>query len=318
MTGQVLTDVTTEATSKLRSSKALANRHNPAREVMTTLKFSNEGLGNMRDHELESELQCAMDSGHRVWVVGDIHGYLETFEALVDKLDLSEGDHVLCLGDLIDRGPGSRGVLEMVSNHPRMHSIRGNHEESMRLSLCPKHKGKMMKSWLKYGGVETLQSFSDDPDEQIEIAREWLPFVESLPTELILNGHRIVHAGYDLSPVWKGRILIDKTLEDQTNQDRMWSRTIFTATSPPDPERQVIVGHTTVQALSRDIDGFWISELEKMILDCGIWASDILLEDGRPSVLGIDTGVYLSAEEEPRLTAFELLSGEVISQSRIN
>ena len=279
-----------------------------------------------RDEGLERVIQQALDDGRSVWVVGDIHGHLKTFKALLDILwhplqsrdhDASE-DHVICLGDLIDRGPDSLGVLQLVSTSDNIHSIRGNHDEMLRLSVSPKH-GKMMKSWLKYGGVETLQSFSDDSDEQIEIAREWLPFIESLPTELILNGHRLVHAGYDLSPVWKGQNLVDKTLEDQTNLDRVWSRSIFTATSPPDPERQVIVGHTTVQALSRDADGIWGSELEKMILEnCGIWASDILLEDGRPSVLGIDTGVYLSAEQEPRLTALNLQNGAVHVQPVID
>lgn len=279
-----------------------------------------------RDEGLERVLQQALDDGNSVWVVGDVHGHLETFRALVAKLHLSEGsqpiyqknnpraywsapsgDHVVCLGDLIDRGPDSLGVLELVRDSDNIHSIRGNHDEMLRLSVSPKH-GKMMKSWLKYGGVETLQSFSDDPDEQIEIAREWLPFIESLPTELILNDYRLVHGGYDLS----------KSLEDQTNQDRMWSRSIFTAESPPDPERQVIVGHTTVQALSRDVDGIWGGELEKQVLGCGIWASDVLLEDGRESVLGIDTGVYLSAEEEPRLTALNLQNGEVHVQPVIN
>lgn len=281
-----------------------------------------------RDEGLERVIQQALDDGRSVWVVGDIHGHLKTFKALLDILwhplqkretdehDPSE-DLVICLGDLIDRGPDSQGVLELVRDTDNIHSIRGNHDEMLRLSVSPKH-GKMMKSWLKYGGVETLQSFSDDPDEQIEIAREWLPFIEGLPTELILNRHRLVHAGYDLSPVWKGQNLIVKTLEDQTNQDRMWSRTIFTATSPPDPERQVIVGHTTVQALSRDVDGIWGSELEKQVLECGIWASDVLLEDGRESVLGIDTGVYLSAEEEPRLTALNLQNGAVHIQTVVD
>ncbi len=268
-----------------------------------------------RDEELERVLQQALDDGKSVFVVGDIHGHLKTFKALLEDIlwhpDLRDDHpserHVICLGDLIDRGPDSLGVLELVRDSDNIHSIRGNHDEMLRLSVSPKH-GKMMKSWLKYGGVETLQSFSDDPDEQIEIAREWLPFIEGLPTELILNDYRLVHGGYDLS----------KSLEDQTNQDRMWSRSIFTAESPPDPERQVIVGHTTVQHLSRDLDGFWGSELEKLVLDCGIWASDILLDDGNHSVLGIDTGVFLSAEEEPRLTALDLRTGAVYKQRVIH
>ncbi len=283
-----------------------------------------------RDAELERTLQQALDGGNSVWVVGDVHGHLETFQALIARLGLSEGsqpiyqeenprgywpvscDHVICLGDLIDRGPDSLGVLRLVEGSDNIHSIRGNHDEMLRLSVSPKH-GKMMKSWLKYGGKDTLRSFSDDPQEQIEIARGWLPFIESLPTELILNGHRLVHGGYDLS----------KPLEDQTNQDRMWSRTIFDADIPPDPVRQVIVGHTTVQLLSgqyaaEQIAGFWNGgESDERVLDSGIWATDVLLDDGRPAVLGIDTGVFLPLDENPRLTALDLQSGEVVSHSRV-
>ncbi len=285
-----------------------------------------------RDEGLERVLQQALDDGNSVWVVGDVHGHLETFQALLDRLGLSEepqpiyqknnpreywtapsGDHVICLGDLIDRGPDSLGVLRLVQASENIHSIRGNHDEMLRLSVSPKH-GKMMKSWLKYGGAETLRSFSDDPQEQIEIAREWLPFIESLPTELILNGHRLVHGGYELS----------KLLEDQTNQDRMWSRAIFDADIPPDPVRQVIVGHTTVQILSgqyaaEQIAGFWDGgESDERVLDSGIWATDILLDDGRPAVLGIDTGVFLPAEQNPRLTALDLQTGQVVSQPLLN
>jgi serine/threonine protein phosphatase 1 len=282
-------------------------------------------IGDHRDGELERVLQQALDDGNSVWVIGDIHGHLETFQALIERLNLSKGsqpiyqkknprkywpsplgDHVICLGDLIDRGPDSLGVLRFVEDSENIHSIRGNHDEMLRLSVSPKH-GKMMKSWLKYGGVDTLQSFSDDPDEQIEIAKEWLPFIESLPTELVLNNHRLVHGGYD----------IKKDLEEQNNQDRMFSRSIFSLEVAIDSQRQVIVGHTTVQALSRDIDGVWASELEKMVLESGIWASDILLDDGRPAVMAIDTGIYLSDEELPRLTALNLLTGEVVSQPRV-
>ena len=282
-------------------------------------------IGDHRDGDLERVLQQALDDGNSVWVIGDIHGHLETFEALIERLNLSKGsqpiyqkknprkywpsplgDHVICLGDLIDRGPDSLGVLKLVEGSENIHSIRGNHDEMLRLSVSPKH-GKMMKSWLKYGGVNTLQSFSDDPDEQIEIARGWLPFIESLPTELVLRDYRLVHGGYNLS----------KSLEEQNNQDRMWSRTIFSSEVAIDPRRQVIVGHTTIQALSRDIDGIWDNELEKMVLESGIWASDILLDDGRPALVAIDTGIYLPVEELPGLTALDLLTGKVVFQSRL-
>jgi serine/threonine protein phosphatase 1 len=247
----------------------------------------------MRDFELEKNLQSTIDNGNSVWVIGDIHGYNETFDALIKKLSITDQDIILCLGDLIDKGPDSLKVLERVKKSSQIFSIRGNHEEMMRLSISPKH-GRMMKSWLKYGGLITLESFSKDEANQIEEARKWLSFIENLPAEIVLDKYRIVHAGYDDS----------KSLEDQNNQQRIWGRTIFHTKQTLDPDRQIIVGHTPVQTLNR------LGKEE-------IWASEINLADGRPSVLCIDTGVFLETKSYPRLTALNLTDGQTISQERV-
>ena len=247
----------------------------------------------MRDHGLEDRVQGALDDGSSVWVVGDIHGYCETFEALLGRLNLSDGDMVVCLGDLIDRGPDSLGVLRVVRDRPEVSSIRGNHDEMLRLSLSPKH-GRMMKSWLKYGGQQTLQSMPGDEAERLEEARGWVGFVESLPTQLVLRDFRLAHAGY----------VEGKDLDTQSNQDLMWSRGIFEQSTPLDEERQILVGHTTTQVLMGDDSD-------------GIWESPVLLPDGRPSVIGIDTGIYHPPGKNPRLTAVNLADGTLIAQQRI-
>ena len=253
----------------------------------------------MRDLELEAMLISALEGGGMVWVVGDIHGYFETFEALIEKLELSENDHLLCVGDLIDRGPRSQDVLDLVRGHPRIHSARGNHEETMRISLSPRHNGKMMKSWLKYGGIQTLESFSEDPEEAKEIARGYLPFIESLPTLVVLKKHIVVHAGFDIS----------KPISSQKDRDMMWNRSIFNSNVAIDPSRQIVVGHTTIQDL---VEGPTSSS------SVDIWRCDVPLSDGvAPCVVGIDTGIYMDESFRPRLTAYEISSGSVISQPRI-
>ena len=50
-----------------------------------------------RNPDLEEALQGALDGGSSVWAVGDIHGYREEFETLLDKLELTDGDMVVCL-----------------------------------------------------------------------------------------------------------------------------------------------------------------------------------------------------------------------------
>jgi len=247
----------------------------------------------MRDFKLEDFLQSTIDAGHSCWIIGDIHGYSETFNQLIEKLNLTEKDVVVCLGDLIDKGPDSFQVLKTVEQSKQISSIRGNHEEMMRLSVSPKH-GRMMKSWLKYGGLSTLESFSADKSLQIEMAKSWLPFIENLPTEIVLDDFRIVHAGYEENI----------PLESQKNQHKMWGRTIFESKKPHDIERQIIVGHTPVQKL-------------EILGDEDIWISDICLKDGKPSVKCIDTGVFMENNFFPRITALNLTDGTIISQKKL-
>jgi len=66
----------------------------------------------MRDRELEGELQKLLDNGGSLWVIGDIHGYYDSFVKLVSKLNLDDGDLVISIGDMIDGGPESVGVVD--------------------------------------------------------------------------------------------------------------------------------------------------------------------------------------------------------------
>ena len=85
----------------------------------------------MRDEEVEMKLQTALSRGSNVWVVGDVHGYFSTLKALIERISLGENDHVVMLGDLIDRGPESANIVEYVRTSGNLHSIRGNHEQMM-------------------------------------------------------------------------------------------------------------------------------------------------------------------------------------------
>ena len=120
-----------------------------------------------RDLILEKTLQETLDKGNSVWIVGDIHGYLEEFQQLLVKLDLSDDDAVLCLGDLIDRGPDSQGVLSMVRDANRIFSIKGNHEHIMSQALSrTDHRNDF---WInKIGGRATLESMGGTEREQRE------------------------------------------------------------------------------------------------------------------------------------------------------
>jgi len=64
----------------------------------------------------------------RTLVVGDIHGCFDEFQALLDKVGLSDDDEIIAVGDLVNRGPASDKVLAFFQNMPNTRSIIGNHE----------------------------------------------------------------------------------------------------------------------------------------------------------------------------------------------
>jgi len=251
-----------------------------------------------RDLVLEQDLQAALDRGNSVWAVGDIHGHRQEFEALLAKLRLGEGDLVICVGDLVDRGPDSHGVLSIVFESDRIFSLKGNHELIMSEAL----RGNKQREafWInKVGGKATLDSMPGDPDEQWSRAEQWLEFTDSLPTEAVLDRFRLSHSGSR----------IDVPFDEQTNEDRLKSREVFLAKAPPDPNRQIIAGHTPVQMLDR-FGGE--PPLE------GIWRSEVETDDGRPASVLIDTGIVLSKlSQSPRISAYDLQSGRVEELHRI-
>ena len=69
---------------------------------------------------------------HR-FAISDIHGCAKTFEALLDRIALSTQGELYLLGDYLDRGPDSKGVLDLIFRLQRegyaVHCLRGNHEQ---------------------------------------------------------------------------------------------------------------------------------------------------------------------------------------------
>ena len=241
-----------------------------------------------RDLALEARIQHTLDVGNHVWVVGDVHGYFETLQELLKKLDYTDDDVIIFMGDLIDKGPNSKEVFELVTKADNFFSIRGNHEEMLRLSLTPKYKGRMKKSWLKYGGTETLKSINPDQEKAIIEAKKWIPVIEKFPTELVLDNFRLVHAGYN--PL--------KSLEEQSNRDMMWNRDIFTSGNIFDLERQIIVGHTPIHDLETGKFG-------------SNWLNAQFRDENITKIIALDMGIFLH-NENSGLIALDLQTGGYI------
>lgn len=128
--------------------------------------------------------------------IGDIHGCSNALRALLDAVEPSPEDTIVSLGDYVDWGPDSRGVLELLielSRRCHLIPLLGNHEEMLLESL---ESESMMRSWLQLGGEETLRSYPAEgglnalPAEHIDFLRGCRDFYET-------SSHLFVDANYD-------------------------------------------------------------------------------------------------------------------------
>ena len=264
----------------------------------------------MRDIELEMNLQKALDNGHNVWVIGDIHGFNETLRTLVTNLALQRGDYVVLLGDLIDRGPNSYDVVQYVKTSPNIVTVKGNHEKMMiELFSLPRLERPDVKlaTWMYNGGHATaisyINAFTDEVgneytellDQAINQDKLWM---NQLPSQIVLDKWRLVHAGYDPK--------VD--LDCQTDSEMLHIRKPFhTATAPIDKDRTVIFGHTPTAGLPGHSSLFWGK----------VWFSPVLLDSGRPAAIGIDTCVFHNLDVPAVLTAYNLQDNSIIQQTRV-
>tara|TARA_B100001996_G_scaffold131422_1_gene99922 strand:- start:114 stop:917 length:804 start_codon:yes stop_codon:yes gene_type:complete len=259
----------------------------------------------LRNIDLEKKLQLALDSGVNIWVIGDVHGHFKTFQVLVKKLELNENDVVVMLGDLIDRGPESAQIVHFVRTTRNFYSIRGNHEQMMIEgfddALFFKERNEDSRIWYHNGGAYTefsyLVQYGNDT-ESCEQAKNDVEWMKSLPTEIVLDDWRFVHAGYNPN----------HDVEGQDEVFHMYVRKIFYSSKfPIDPKRTILFGHTPT-----------FKYLHKDDLKAGkIWESDVKLVDGRSMAIGIDTCVYHDFDFTKSLAAYNIQTQEVIYQNRI-
>jgi len=171
----------------------------------------------------------------RTFVIGDIHGCASTLRRLVERtLRPSPVDRIYLLGDLIDRGPDSKGVLDFIFDLRKrglsVAAIRGNHEEMFLQAGCDPYYREI---WSANGGLKTLASFQADGAG--DIPPLYRNFLGSLPLYILLDEFVIVHAGLNFDT--------EDPFDD--SEAMLWTRSPFV-----DRERiggrRLICGHTPV------------------------------------------------------------------------
>jgi serine/threonine protein phosphatase 1 len=140
----------------------------------------------------------------RTIAIGDIHGCSLALKALVDAIDPGPEDLLVPLGDYIDRGPDSRGVLDQVialAERCVLVPLLGNHEEMLLAALEGQSE---LRYWLKFGGTEALASYGyrggpdlRPGDLRALIPGEHLDFIRQCRDYFETVGHIFVHAYYE-------------------------------------------------------------------------------------------------------------------------
>jgi serine/threonine protein phosphatase 1 len=131
----------------------------------------------------------------RTFAIGDIHGCLKQFDALLESIALTPRDHLILLGDLIDRGPESAGVIHRVQGLLLQHHvtvIMGNHEQMM---LDARDSHARQTDWLHSGGDATLRSYAGSRGKLRDVpAEDWEFLTKSLVDFVEDDTHIFVHA----------------------------------------------------------------------------------------------------------------------------
>ena len=215
----------------------------------------------------------AVPDGVRYYAIGDIHGRLDLYEALIATIEAEIAgapalDHrIIVLGDLVDRGPDSAGVVTRTRVWQQTRNVRvlaGNHEE---MFLAAFEKPEALRHFLKHGGRETMLSYGMSTKQlatlSLEELFERLPqqvpqstrdYIAGFETMIRAGDYVFVHAGIDPT----------RPLGEQKRSDLLWIRERFLSHEGP-LEKVVVHGHTIFDH----------------VMDCG-------------NRIGIDTGAFRS------------------------
>ena len=225
----------------------------------------------------------ALPDGSRVYAVGDIHGRLDLLDELLARIDADDAARgpaettKIFLGDLVDRGPDSAGVVErlrlLAQSDRRTRFLTGNHEEMLLEAL--EGDAKALRLFCRVGGRETVLSYGVGEaeydrvgyDELAEALERLVPdthrrFLASFEDAIALGDYLFVHAG----------VHPDRPLDEQRPGDLRWIRDPF-------------LGHRGL--------------LSKRVVHGHTIAPDV---EFRPHRIGIDTGAYATG----KLTALGL------------
>ncbi len=204
----------------------------------------------LRDSDAPSPAK--VPSGVRIYAIGDIHGRLDLFSALSAAIDVDDASRgpadttVILLGDLVDRGPESSGVIDHAmrwATERRVRLIAGNHEE---MFLGAIENPDMLRHFIRIGGRETILSYGIEPERfdhatiselsdmlASAVPEEHIRYLKAGEEKIHIGDYLFAHAG----------VKPGAGIEGQRTEDLRWIREPFLS-SKADHGAVVVHGHT--------------------------------------------------------------------------
>lgn len=234
------------------------------------------------------------------WIIPDIHGCSKTLKALFEYyISPSKEDELYFLGDYIDRGPDSKGVIDFIMSLQKqgfqVNLIKGNHEESavkacmeernLKSFMGIRERNKSKTAWKKYGGKEFMKSFGiKDLNDMPEKYIEWM---DRQPSYIMLDKYVLVHAGINFEA--------ENPLEDEYSM--RWTRSF-------NPRLEKIGGRIPIHG------------------HVSISLEEIFMMRDQPKQFGcidLDNGIYMTDREGyGNLVTLELNSMELYTQYNLD
>lgn len=170
----------------------------------------------------------------RTIAIGDIHGCSIALRSLLEAIGPLPQDTIITLGDYVDKGLDSRGVLDLLTDlqgRCRLVALLGNHEEMM---LCARQGSEELEKWLQFGGQATLASY--DHERLRAVPKDHWRFLEQCKLYHVAKTHFFVHANYEPHTL---------LLKDQSRRRLLWTSLRDYVPGPHSSDRIAVVGHTS-------------------------------------------------------------------------
>lgn len=232
-----------------------------------------------------------------IYIMSDIHGYCTGFESMLKKINLSPADHLYILGDAIDRGESSIGVLRKIMSSDNITLLMGNHELMMYeayYSTPSDAQRRKIRLWYDNGGITTDTELDNIPTWERDYILEYISNLPVVIPHIQINDKNfyLSHSAYPANtPNDNKKSLYMDELSMQDLHQTVWKRVTDNTIhnfSQVNNDHILISGHTHASKYRKDEkDYIYISE-RYINIDCGCSKLSLGIGYGRLGCMRLD------------------------------